>query len=97
MDDPGNPGTPLNREGSIMAAMRIATPSLTIADGNFSFAHMSPGASTWAGGAGGPEDIGKVTVTYNWLPLTPLLKPFLAGGTMSVSVESAMKNEPKFE
>ena len=95
MDDPG--GGQMSREGSIKAAMRQATPTLTIGDSAFTFTHMSPGGGAWLGGAGGPDDIGKVTVNYTWAPLTPVLRPFLTNGQMSVSVDSAMKNEARFQ
>jgi hypothetical protein len=99
MDDPDNPGSQLSREGSIKAAMRQATPTLTIDDGAFTFTHMAPGSGSWSGGAGGPSDIGRVTVAYIWSPPTPILRPFLAStsGRLTLSVESAMKNEGRFE
>jgi Flp pilus assembly protein TadG len=93
-----NTATPgLTREQSIMAAMRTATPTLTLPDAAFSFSFMAPGASTWTNGAaGGPGDIGRVTVDYNWNIMTPLIRPFFAGGQINVRVESAMKNEAKW-
>ena len=54
------------RGDSIKAAMRQATPTLTIPDGAFTFEHMPVGGSTWLGGAGGPDEIEKVTVDYTW-------------------------------
>ena len=80
-----------------MKAMRDATPTLTIADAAFAFSHLSPGAGAWTTGAGGPNDIEKVTVTYPWPLLTPLVKVFFPGGQVMLTVESAMKNEPRFE
>ena len=90
-----NTATPgMTREQSIMAAMRTATPTLTLPDSAFSFSFMPPGASTWTtGAAGGPGDIGKVTVNYTWTIMTPLIRPFFTGGQVNVRVESAMKNE----
>jgi hypothetical protein len=96
MDDPSSPGTPLGREGTLKAAMRGATPTLTIPDGAFSFSHMAPGGS-WVGGAGGPGDIEKLTVQYDWQLMTPLIRPFFTGGAIRVKVESTMKNEVKFK
>lgn len=96
MDDPDNPGEPLGREDSIKAAMREATPTLTIEDQAFSFSHMAPGGA-WVGGAGGPSDIEKVTVTYTWTPFTPLIRPFFENGELHLTVESAMKNEGRFD
>jgi hypothetical protein len=85
-----------SREGSIKAAMRDATPTLTLDDSVFSFSHMPPGGTSWAGGAGGPGDIGKVTITYTWSFFTPLMSPFFDGNELRLTVESAMRNEPKF-
>lgn len=81
------------REESIRAAMRQATPTLTLDDSVFTFTHMRPGTATWASGAGGPNDIGRVTVNYTWRLMTPLIRPFFPGGQINVRVESAMKNE----
>ena len=85
-----------SRESSIKAAMRNATPSLTIPDGAFSFTHLpanQPNATEWQAGTGGPGDIGKVTVTYTWKVYTPLVRPFFDNGRIIFIVESAMKNE----
>jgi Flp pilus assembly protein TadG len=97
MDDPGNPGTPLSREGSIKAAMRQATPTLTIDDSAFTFNHFSPGGSSWSGGTGGPGDVEKVTVTYTWTLFTPLIRAFFTNGQIVLTVDSAMKNEGRPE
>ena len=85
-----------SRESSIKAAMRNATPSLTIPDSAFTFTHLpasSPGATEWQAGTGGPSDIGKVTVTYAWNLYTPLIRPFFSDGRITFVVESAMRNE----
>ena len=97
MDDPAHPGTPLSRADSIKTAMRQATPTLTIPDSAFTFNFMSPGASSWSSGTGGPGDIGKVTVDYQWSLLTPLLRPFFTGGQVHLIVDSSMKNEARFQ
>jgi Flp pilus assembly protein TadG len=93
-----NTATPgLTREQSIMAAMRTATPTITLPDSAFTFSFMPPGAATWTtGAAGGPGDIGRVTVNYNWNIMTPLIRPFFTGGQVNVRVESAMKNEARW-
>lgn len=96
MSDPGSPGNFLSRDASIKAAMRQATPTLTLPDGAFSFSHMSPGGGAWVGGTGGPDDIEKVAVNYTWNIMTPLMRPFFPGGVVTLHVESAMKNEPRF-
>jgi Flp pilus assembly protein TadG len=97
MEDPDNPGTQLSREGTIKAAMKDATAGLDMSAMTFTFSHMTPGSTTWAGGAGGPGDIGRVSVEYDWEPLTPIVRPLLSGGKLHVKVESAMKNESKWE
>jgi len=93
-----NTATPgLTREQSIMAAMRTATPTITLPDSAFTFSFMAPNTSTWVtGAAGGPGDIGRVTVNYNWTIMTPLIRPFFTGGQVNVRVESAMKNEARW-
>ena len=97
MDDPDNPGGTLNRQQSIIAATRKAAPSLTIPDNAFTFSHMSPGAAVWQGGVGGPGDIERVTVNYNWTVLTPAGRIFFPGGQITLRSESMMKNESRFE
>ena len=95
--DPSDPSTQLDRVGSIKAAMRDATPTITIPDGAFSFANMPSGASSWAAGVGGPGALEKVTVTYTWNVMTPLLRPFFTNGQITFVVDSVMKNEGRFE
>ena len=93
MDDPLNPGTKLNRTGSIMTAMRQAAPTLTLVDSAFAFSFLPTGASSFAPGVGGPGDIQKLTVNYTWTFLTPLIRPFFPGGKLQMQVSSSMKNE----
>ena len=94
MDDPANPGTPLNRQQSIMAAMRQATPTLTIPDSAFSFASRPLSGGAWAPGApGGPGQLEKVSVRYTWTFMTPLVGAFFTNGQLPLQVDSAMKNE----
>jgi Flp pilus assembly protein TadG len=91
------PGAGQTREQSIMAAMRQATPTLTLADTDFAFSHMRPNTSVWVTGtAGGPNDIGRLTVNYRWSIMTPLIWPFFTNGQANVRVESAMKNEARW-
>jgi hypothetical protein len=92
-DDPMNPGTKLSRENSIKLAMRQATPTLTIADGAFTFSHMAPGGVAWLGGSGGPNELAKVSIGYTWRFFNPMLSAFFAGGQITLKVDSAMKNE----
>jgi hypothetical protein len=97
MPDPSNPANQLTRMESIKAAMRQATPSLTLPDSAFSFHFMPAGGTTWQAGVGGPGDIGKVTIDYTWHLMTPLLRPFFTNGDFHVTVDSAMKNEARFQ
>ncbi len=94
MQDPSNPGTYMTRLDSIKTAMRDATPNISIPDSDFTFSYMSPGATGWSAGPGGPGDITKITVNHNWDLLTPVLRPFFPSGQVQISVSSAMKNEP---
>jgi uncharacterized membrane protein (UPF0127 family) len=93
MDDPLHPGNPLSHDESIKLAMRQATPTLTIPDGAFAFSNMPAGGGVWAPGSGGPNALAKVTVSYTWRFINPLLWPFFPGGQVTLNVESAMKNE----
>jgi Flp pilus assembly protein TadG len=95
MNDP-NTGAPMSRADSIKQKMRESTPTLTIPDGAFQFSFMPSGSSSWQSGLGGPGDIGRVTVTYNWTFMTPLIRPFFTGGAMTLTVQSTMKNEAVF-
>jgi hypothetical protein len=97
LDDPDHPGNALSRRDSIIAAMRNATPTLTLPADAFSFSHLPPGAGAWITGPGGPTDIEKLTVRYAWTPLTPILRPFFSNGQLTLVVDSAMKNEGRFE
>ena len=96
-DDPGNPGNPLSRTDSIKLAMRQATPTLTIADGAFSFNHMALGGGAWIAGTGGPQEIEKVTINYTWTFFNPMMWPFFPNGQIRLTVDSAMKNESRFQ
>jgi hypothetical protein len=87
----------MTREEAIKDAMRRAAPTLTLPDTAFTFSFMPPGASTWSSGPGGPGDIGRVTVNYTWNIMTPLIRPFFTGGQVNMRVESAMKNEARWQ
>jgi Flp pilus assembly protein TadG len=85
-----------SRPDSIKAAMRSATPTLTIPDGAFSFSHMPAGGSSFVAGTGGPGEVERVTVDFDWEILTPLMRPFFTDGKVHFRVESSMKNERLF-
>jgi len=93
----GNVSGGLSREDSIRKAMRDATPTLTIEDGDFVFSHMAPGGAAWLAGSGNPGDVSKVQVTHRWGVLTPVLREFFASNMITIKVESAMLNEPRFD
>jgi Flp pilus assembly protein TadG len=93
----GNVAGGLSREDSIRAAMRDATPSLTIDDQAFTFSHITPGSANWLPGSGEPSDVSKVRVTYTWALMTPFISELFANGRINITVESAMLNEPRFE
>jgi Flp pilus assembly protein TadG len=86
----------LSRQDSIKAAMRDATPTLTIADSAFTFNYLPQGGSAWLAGPGGPGDVEKVTVNYTWDFMTPLIRPFFTNGQFQMQVSSSMKNEGRF-
>ena len=93
----GNVSGPLSREDSIRAAMRNATPTLTIADADFTFSHLTPGTAVWLAGTGNPGDVSRVKIIHNWKLMTPFISQFFAGNTVTLTVESAMLNEPRFD
>jgi hypothetical protein len=90
-------GSPIGREASIKTAMRTATPTLTIPDSAFSFSFMPANGASWSAGIGGPSDVGRVTINYTWRFMTPLVRPFFAGGQVNLRVQSTMKNEAVFQ
>jgi Flp pilus assembly protein TadG len=85
-----------SREESVKSAMRSATPTLTIPDSAFSFSNMPAGGGSFVSGIGGPGDVGRVTIDYDWPLMTPLIRPFFTGGKVHFRVMSTMKNERKF-
>jgi hypothetical protein len=97
LNDPNNPANQLSRVDSIKLAMRNATPTLTIDDAAFTFDHMAPGGNAWAGGTGAPGDLEKLSISYPWTFINPMLWPFFNGGQITLKVDSAMKNESRFQ
>jgi Flp pilus assembly protein TadG len=91
LQDPNNPSATLSRQNSIILTMQRATPTLTINSSAFSFSHLV--GTSWTSGLGGSGDVGKVTVTYTWNIMTPLMRPFFTNGQIQFTVASAMKNE----
>jgi Flp pilus assembly protein TadG len=89
----GNVMTGLTREQSVIAAMRQATPTLTIADSAFSFSYLAPGTTVWTSGVAPPGDIEMVTVNYTWQIMTPVIQPFFTNGQVNFTVQSSMLTE----
>src|SRR5262245_1296095 len=89
-------GAPLNHQETLKAAMRQGTPTLTIPDSAFSFAHRAPGGGAWLAGTGGPGELERVSVDYTWTFFTPIVAALFPGGQVSIRVDSAMKNEGAF-
>ena len=83
-------GTTLSRDQSIKQAMRTSTPGFRLDDDAFSFYNLTKSTS----GTGGPNDLIRVTVNYDWQLLTPFLRPFFPSGRVTVAVASTMRNEP---
>jgi Flp pilus assembly protein TadG len=86
-----------SREESIRAAMREAAPTLTFEDGDFTFSHLVPGGAVWQPGSGEPGDVSKVEVTHRWKLMTPFIAEIFASNMITITVESAMLNEPRFD
>jgi hypothetical protein len=84
----------MNHVQSMETVMRQATPGLNIPDAAFTFSHMDIGGSDWIAGDGGPNDLERVQVDYDWSILTPIIRPFFPGGTIHFTVDSVVKNEP---
>ena len=93
----GNVAAGMDREQSIRLALRDAMPTLTIEDGDVQFHHMPLSGGAWIAGTGAPNEVEKVTVNYTWHVMTPVIRPFFPGGEIRFRVESAMKNEGRFE
>ena len=78
-------GQAMPRDQAIRQAMRAANSNQVVRA-----AYVSTGTS----GTGAPKDIIRVTVTYDWQLLTPILQPFFPSGHVTVRVASTMRNEP---
>ena len=93
----GNVAGGASRVDSIKLAMRSSTPTIAIPDSAFSFSHLPAGGTAFVGGVGAPGEVEKVTINYTWRFFTPLMRPFFPSGGLTMSVDSTMKNEPKFQ
>jgi Flp pilus assembly protein TadG len=90
LPDPDHNGQSLSRAASIIATVKKSTPSLAIQDSDVKFHNMTTNTDD----AGGPDDVIRVTVTYNWALLTPVIRPFFKNGEITLQASSTMKNEP---
>ena len=91
MPDPDSPGDYLSREDSMKRVMRKFNSSINLDDSAFAFEHLV--GTTWIAGCGGPNDISRMTVRYNFMPVCPFIGSFFADGQIPLRVSSAMKNE----
>ena len=72
-ENPLSPGNYLSQDDSIRLVMKESNPLITLDDvSSFNFEHWD--GTTWINTSGGPNDISRVTVTYNWRPITPLVR-----------------------
>ncbi|MEP6593143.1 MAG: TadE/TadG family type IV pilus assembly protein [Acidobacteriota bacterium] len=83
----------MSRVDSIKDAFRRATPTLTVPDSAFTFSHLAVGGASFVAGTGGPNEVERLTVNYQWRLMTPVLRPFFSSGQISLRAESTMKNE----
>ncbi|MEO8520880.1 MAG: TadE/TadG family type IV pilus assembly protein [Acidobacteriota bacterium] len=83
----------MSRVDSIKDAFRRATPTLTVPDSAFTFSHLAVGGASFVAGTGGPNEVERLTVNYQWRLMTPVLRPFFTSGQISLRAESTMKNE----
>jgi Flp pilus assembly protein TadG len=79
-----------SRAQAIIVAVQKATPSVPIQASNVSFYNLTKATAD----PGGPNDVIRVTVTYPWPLLTPVLRPFFRDGQVVLQISSTMKNEP---
>jgi len=92
----GNTMGGMSREDSVRRALQDATPTLTIPNASITFSNMPVGGTTWSGGLGAEGAVGRVTVTYTWSLLTPLVRVFFSSGQITISAESTMTTERRF-
>lgn len=83
----------MSRVDSIKDAFRRATPTLSVPDSAFTFSHLAVGGASFVAGTGGPNEVERLTVNYQWRLMTPVLRPFFTSGQISLRAESTMKNE----
>jgi Flp pilus assembly protein TadG len=90
-EDPNSPGNNLSRQDSMKLVMRNLCSNITLADGAFTFEHLN--GTVWTAGIGAAGDISRMTVNYNWKPITPFMNVLFTGGKIPLRVSSTVKNE----
>ncbi|NWG14769.1 MAG: pilus assembly protein [Acidobacteria bacterium] len=86
----GSPVT-LDRRSSILKAMQDVTPTLDLSTASYAFENITNPAGD---PTGGPGDVIKITVSYDWRIVTPLISPLFPNGKITLTVSSTSKNEP---
>jgi len=81
----------LDRNASIRRAMQDATPSLDLSTANYTFTNIT---NPTGDPTGGPGDIIKISVGYDWRIVTPLISPLFPNGKIALTVSASAKNEP---
>jgi Flp pilus assembly protein TadG len=89
----GATGGGMSRQDSIKAVLRQSAPTLTIQDNQITFSNLAGGA--WVNGLGGPGSVERLSINYTHKVL--ILSPFFTNGQVNLQVESAMKNEDRFQ
>ena len=81
----------LDRNASIRRAMQDATPTLDLSTASYTFTNITTPAGD---PTGGPGDIIKISVAYDWRIVTPLISPLFPSGKITLTVTASAKNEP---
>jgi Flp pilus assembly protein TadG len=90
-EDPNNPGNYLSRQDSMKLIMRKYTPNIVLTDSNFTFEHWN--GTVWTSGTAATSEKSRMSVNYNWRPITPFVSRFLTGGQIPLRVSSTVMNE----
>lgn len=82
-----------SREASILEILKRETPTLNVGADNISFSHRPLSGGSWASGTGPGNSIERITVTYDYPIMTPILAPFFSDDVITLRAEATMKNE----
>ena len=80
----------MSRDESIRHAIKEATPGFAVDNDDISFYNVTADSP----GAGGPNDVVRVTVEHDFSFLTPGIEHLFEGGRLRFQVSSTMRNEP---